>query len=86
MKAVVYGLLTLLCVLHTDVWYWDAPRMVLGFPIGFTYHVLWTIAVTGTYWLAARYTWPIELEAVEDHVKDAPVDRLDCDLASVESP
>ena len=59
MKAVAYGLLTLLYVLHTDVWYWDVSRMVLGFPIGFTYHVLGTIVITGTFWLVVRYTWPI---------------------------
>jgi len=62
MKTVVYGLLGLLCVLHTDVWYWDDPRMVLGAPIGFTYHVLWTVVVTGAFWLAVRYAWPTELE------------------------
>ena len=64
MKALVYGLLTLLYVLHTDVWYWDDPRMVLGAPIGFTYHVLWTLVVTGAFWLTVRLAWPQELESV----------------------
>ena len=86
MKAVAYGLLTLLYVLHTDVWYWDVSRIVLGFPIGFTYHVLGTIVITGTFWLVVRYTWPIELEAAEEHGAGTASDHLDCDLTSVESP
>ena len=85
MKAVVYGLLALLCVLHTDVWYWADPRMLLGVPIGFTYHVLWTIVVTLAFWLAVRYAWPTELEAAAEHAPDAPADRPDRDPASVQS-
>ncbi len=80
MRAVVYGLLALLYLLHTDVWYWDDPRIVLGAPIGFTYHVLWTIVVTGAFWLVVRYAWPVELEAAAEleataeHTPDAPAD------------
>ena len=77
MKTVVYGLLGLLCVLHTDVWYWDDPRMVLGAPIGFTYHVLWTLVVTGTFWLAVRYAWPTELDAAAIDAADTPSGRAD---------
>ena len=32
MRYVVYGLLLLLYVLHTDVWYWNDSRNVLGLP------------------------------------------------------
>jgi hypothetical protein len=53
-----------LYVLHTDVWYWNDPRIVLGLPIGVTYHVLWTLAVTVVFALAVRYAWPEELENV----------------------
>ena len=86
MKAVVYGLLGLLCVLHTDVWYWDDPRMVLGAPIGFTYQVLWTLIVTGAFWLAVRYAWPTELEAAAKDAAGAPVAGPDRTPASRESP
>ncbi len=75
MKAVVYGLLALLYVLHTDVWYWDDPRMLLGVPIGFTYHVLWTIVVTGAFWLAVRYAWPEELETAAEQATDRAGER-----------
>ena len=62
MRNVVYGLLLLLYVLHTDVWYWTDPRIVLGLPIGVTYHLLWTLLVSGAFWLAVRYAWPSEIE------------------------
>jgi hypothetical protein len=62
MRFVVYGLLLLLYLLHTDVWYWNAPRIVLGLPIGVTYHLLYTLAVSGAFWLAVRYAWPDDLE------------------------
>jgi len=65
MKNAVYGLLALLYVLHTDVWYWDDPRIVLGLPVGVTYHVLWTLAVTVAFALVVRYAWPDELEETE---------------------
>ena len=62
MKYVVYGLLLLLYALHTDVWYWTDERIVLGLPIGVTYHVLWTFLVSGAYWLVVQVAWPTELE------------------------
>ena len=64
MRYVVYGLLLLLYALHTDLWLWDDPRIVLGLPIGVTYHVVWIVAVSGVYWMAVRYAWPSELERV----------------------
>ncbi len=62
MRYAVYGLLLLLYVLHTDLWYWNDPRVVLGLPIGITYHVLWTLLVTAAFGLAVRHAWPDELE------------------------
>jgi len=73
MKNVVYGLLLLLYVLHTDVWYWNDPRIAMGLPIGVTYHVVWTVLVSAAFWLAVRYAWPAELEGgVEGRFDDAP--------------
>ena len=65
MRYVVYGLLLLLYVLHTDVWYWNDSRIVLGLPIGITYHVLWTLLVTVVFGLTVRHAWPDQLEAAE---------------------
>ncbi len=62
MRTVVYGLLVLLYALHTDIWYWNDGRIVLGLPIGVTYHVVWMIAVSVVYWMAVRYAWPTQLD------------------------
>lgn len=66
MRTTVYLLLLLLYVLHTDVWYWDDPSIVLGLPIGVTYHVVWTLAVSAAFWAAVRWAWPDDLEAPPD--------------------
>ena len=66
MRYVAYLLLALLYVAHTDVWFWDDPMLVLGLPIGFTYHIAWMVAVAGALWLAVRYAWPAELEAAAE--------------------
>ena len=71
MRNVVYGLLVLLYVLHTDVWYWTDPRIVASLPIGVTYHVVWTLLVSAVFWLAVRHAWPSELERnVEGRAND----------------
>jgi len=63
MRYAPYALLLLLYALHTDVWYWNDPRPLLGLPIGVTYHVLWTLAVTAAFALLVRFAWPDELES-----------------------
>lgn len=62
MRYVIYGLLLLLYALHTDVWYWNDESIVMGLPIGITYHVLWTLLVSVAYWLVVQCAWPAELE------------------------
>ena len=62
MRSFVYGLLVLLYLLHNDVWYWNDPALVLGLPVGITYHLLWTLAVSLCFGMAVRYAWPDELE------------------------
>ncbi len=39
MKALTLTALGLLLVLHQDVWLWNDATMVLGLPVGLTYHV-----------------------------------------------
>lgn len=72
MRIVVYALLALLYVLHNDVWYWDDPALALGLPIGVTYHVVWTLAVSLCFWLAVQYAWPEGLEAEPETAPSAP--------------
>ena len=55
------GLLVLF-VLHNDFWLWDDPRMVLGLPVGLTYHAVFCIAATVVMWLLVTYAWPAHLE------------------------
>ena len=71
MRYVAYLLLALLYVAHLDVWFWDDPRLVLGLPIGFTYHIVWMVAVAGVLCLAVRYAWPTELEAETERASDS---------------
>jgi len=66
MRYVVYSLLVIAYLLHTDVWFWDDPRLLFGLPIGFTYHIGWMVAVAGVLWLAVQYAWPAELEAATE--------------------
>jgi len=75
MRNVVYALLALLYVLHNDVWYWDDPALALGLPIGITYHVLWTLAVSLCFWLAVQYAWPERLEEQPGTAPPAPSRR-----------
>lgn len=72
MRYAVYALLVLLYALHTDLWYWNDPRLALGLPIGVTYHLLWTIAVSAVFAMAVRWAWPSDLE-----VPDAPAGEGD---------
>jgi hypothetical protein len=66
MKYVVWGLILLLVVLHQDVWFWDDATLVFGFmPITLLYHAMISLAAGFTWWLATKYAWPAELEAVE---------------------
>ena len=55
--------LTVYC-LHQDIWFWRQARPLLfGFvPVGLTYHVLYTLAVSFAMWLLVRHAWPGHLE------------------------
>jgi hypothetical protein len=51
-------------VLHQDIWFWRQARPLLfGFvPVGLSYHVLYTLAVSFAMWLLVRCAWPGHLE------------------------
>jgi hypothetical protein len=58
-------LLSLLFVLHHDVWLWDAPHRVTwaaGLPAGFLYHVGYCLLAAGAMALLARRAWPRGLD------------------------
>lgn len=54
-------------VLHQDFWNWrETDPIVFGFlPIGFFYHICYTIAASLLMWLLVKYAWPAHLEEEE---------------------
>lgn len=70
-------LLTVLVVLlylsHQDFWHWRVAKpIVFGlFPIGYFYHLLFTILISVAMWALVRFAWPAELEELVDR-EDGP--------------
>jgi hypothetical protein len=57
-------LVVLLYLLHQDFWHWRVSKpIVLGlFPIGYAYHIFFTIIVSLVMWMLVRLAWPTALE------------------------
>jgi hypothetical protein len=69
MKKLLLALLVvLLYLLHQDYWHWRvADPVVFGlFPIGYFYHLVYTIVVTVVMWLLVRLAWPGHLEPQDE--------------------
>lgn len=64
-RRLAYAALLLLYLLHNDLWYWDDPRVVMGLPVGLTYHVGLSVAASLVMLLMVRFAWPHELEVLE---------------------
>jgi hypothetical protein len=63
MRKVVYAALAVLTVVHQDFWLWDDPTLVFGFlPIGMAYHMGYSLAAAGVWFLATKFAWPEETE------------------------
>jgi len=46
-RRLLFGVLLLLAfLLHNDLWFWNDSRLVLGLPVGLTYHVAYCLAVS----------------------------------------
>ena len=58
----LYAAIVVLYVLHNDIWFWYDPRIVLGLPIGLTYHVGYNLAAAVLMFLLVRFAWPSHLE------------------------
>lgn len=65
MRGLLYALLAILCLVRIDFWFWHDARIVLGLPVGLTYHVLYCFAVTGVMALLVRHAWPADAEGDE---------------------
>lgn len=57
----LYGALALLYVLHNDWWLWDDATVVLGLPVGLTYHVIYMVVTSLVMFLLVRFAWPHHL-------------------------
>lgn len=55
--ALVYLALLLFLALHNDLWLWDDPRIVLGLPVGLTYHLAYCLLASLLMWLLIRVAW-----------------------------
>jgi hypothetical protein len=61
-RVLVYSAVPILYLLHQDWWNWDDRRLVLGLPIGLTYHVGFCVAASILMFCLVRYAWPAHLE------------------------
>ena len=61
-------LIVALYLLHQDFWFWNSSRpLMFGFlPIGLSYHLIYTLVISGVMWLLVRLAWPAHLEAEVD--------------------
>ncbi|MGH9868959.1 MAG: DUF3311 domain-containing protein [Candidatus Polarisedimenticolia bacterium] len=64
-RLLAAGGLALLFVLHDDGWFWNDPRLVLGLPVGMTYHVAYCLAASVFMALLVRFAWPGHLDVNE---------------------
>ena len=68
-RRLAYAGLALLYLLHNDLWLWNDPRLVLGLPIGFVYHIGYCVAASLLMLLLVLRAWPAGL-AAEDLQED----------------
>ena len=66
MKRLLYAALAVLFLLHQDFWLWNDGRMVLGLPVGLTYHVLYCLAAAAMMALLVKFAWPTHLATDDD--------------------
>ena len=65
-RWLLYAAIVALYVLHNDFWFWYDPRLVLGLPIGLTYHVGYNLAAAVLMFLLVRFAWPSHLEVAAE--------------------
>lgn len=65
-RGILYAALVLLLALHQDFWLWNDSGMLLGLPVGLTYHVVYCLVVAALMALLVRYAWPTHLDSGGD--------------------
>ncbi len=66
MRTLLFLALGALFLLRLDFWQWDDPSLVLGLPVGLTFHVGICLAAAVLMFLLTRLAWPEGLEEVGD--------------------
>lgn len=66
LRPVIYVLLGAVFLLHQDFWLWDDARLVLGLPVGLTYHLAYCFAASLVMALLVQLAWPTELDRDEE--------------------
>lgn len=75
MKNLLYLAIALLFLLHQDCWFWNDSTLVFGIlPVGFLYHILYTLAASALMFALTRLAWPSELEAEAESQSSAPLE------------
>ena len=81
MRRFLYASLVLLFLAHNDWWLWQDSHLLMGLPVGLTYHLLYCFAVMGMMALLVRFAWPLRLRSERSEpeetsqVKGATEDR-----------
>ncbi len=65
-RGLLYAAIGLLLLLHNDFWLYDDGTLVLGLPIGLTYHIGFAVVASVLMALLVRFAWPSRLESVDD--------------------
>ncbi len=74
-RWLLYAALVAMLALHNDVWFWDDPSLVLGLPVGLTYHIGFCIAAAVLMFLLQRFAWPAKLEVGDEVTPGAAADE-----------
>ena len=62
----LYVAIAALYLLHNDFWLAADSRILLGLPIGLTYHVGFCLGVAFLMWMLVRFAWPEGLDSSPD--------------------
>jgi hypothetical protein len=58
LRLPLYAALLLLFLLRHDLWLWDDPRLVLGLPVGLTYHLGYSLVTALVMLVLVTLAWP----------------------------
>jgi hypothetical protein len=72
MRRLLYLGLFVLYLAHNDWWLWEDAGLLLGLPVGLTYHLLYCFVVIGAMALLVRFAWPARFSAAESGGAGAP--------------